>query len=353
MLVIIAPMATTMEPQRTEDGVIEQARRRQRRRRARGALAIALAGAIAALGWLLGGRSSGASVHSHPPYGVRVVGTETIYAPAFNVRLVPMTSIGQAGWCEVFEDHGVSGASACGSVPSSSEPFTMIFGFGKGGASEQRTIAVTIPQVAAIEVNGKRRVVPVSVPGLPYGLRAAQIVTSTHEHLPRAMREAMRRAGPVLVALDAQGHTIPSGPQESQRQARVRSWHAPGRPPAGSCRLGVDGLTQLVAQSGEVASEIRPFAGQLVGQAFLACAETLYVMHGMPVRAFIMLNAGDPSAPVAALPNFKPVAHAAGFFAEGGLTATRAGNVWLLVRQGRDLGQRIEVLRHLTATVRL
>jgi hypothetical protein len=38
---------------------------------------------------------------------------------------------------------------------------------------------------------------------------------------------------------------------------------------------------------------------------------------------------------------------------KGELTATRYGNVWLVVAGGSGLAQRIEVLRHLTPTVGL
>jgi hypothetical protein len=98
-------------------------------------------------------------------------------------------------------------------------------------------------------------------------------------------------------------------------------------------------------------SAIRPFPGQLVGHAFLPCIATTYYLKGLPVRAMIVLDAANPRSRVAALPDFKPVPGARGFYSEGGLTARRAGNEWLIVGQGSGLAERMRVLRHLTATV--
>jgi hypothetical protein len=227
-------------------------------------------------------------------------------------------------------------------------------GAGERNSPITTTIAVTIPEVASIEVNGKRRVVPVALPGLPYGLRAARIVTSTKEALTPAMKRDVHREGTVLVAFNAQRQRIPRGRIfATHRQARVVSWRSPSRPAGGSCQLAVKGMPALLARAGKVASEIRPFPGTLVGQAFLPCVETDYSLHGEPIRALVMLNAGDPSAPAGELPNFRRVPRAPGFYVQGALTATRDGSFWLMVGQGASRAQDIEVLRHLTATVRL
>jgi hypothetical protein len=103
----------------------------------------------------------------------------------------------------------------------------------------------------------------------------------------------------------------------------------------------------------EVASTIRAAPGTLVGDAFVSCIDTEYRLQGVPIDAEILLNAAHPGAPVAALPYWKPVPGAQGFFREGGLTARRAGDAWLLVRQGSGLAQRMRLLRHLSATVAL
>ncbi len=345
-------MTVTAQPP-LQDGVIEEARERQRRRRLRALAAVALATGVAALAWELGGGSSKAAPQSHQASAGRAFDASEVGPRAFNVRLYPSTYVGVAGWCEQLEEHGaLVGGSACGAVPTTSVPFTMIYGFGGGDSAETTTVAVTIPEVASVRVNGVRSVTPVAVPGLPYGLRAVRVVTSRAERLPPAMKKAVRREGIVLVAFDAQGRRLPDGPIfASQRQARVLSWRSPRPPARGSCQLKVKGMPSLVARAGGVATDIRPFPGDLVGQAFLPCAETRYTLRGEPVRALAVLNAADPSAPVAELPNFRPVANAPGFFAQGSLTATREGKLWLMVGQGRGRTQDIAVLRHLRASV--
>ena len=352
---VMAVTAPHQPPPPVQDGVIEEARRRQHRRRLRGLAAVALAVAVAAFAWMLGGASSKASPRSHRAGGALAIDASVVRQPGFNVRLYPSTRVGEAGWCEQLEEHGaLVGGGPCGAVPTTAVPFTMIYGFSDGNSTYSTTIAVTIPEVASIIVNGVRRVTPVLVPGLPYGLRAARIVTAKSEPLTPAMRRAVRREGTVLVAFNAQGRRLPKGPIfASHRQARVLSWRYPHPPARGTCRLAVKGMPELIARGGRVAADIRPFPGHLVGQAFLPCAETVYGLHGVPVRALIMLNAADPSAAAGELPNFNPAPHAPGFLAQGSLTAARDGSFWLMVGHGASRAQDIEVLRHLTASVRL
>ena len=109
------------------------------------------------------------------------------------------------------------------------------------------------------------------------------------------------------------------------------------------------------AVGGAVATGIHTLpGGMIVGAGFMPCIETRYLLAGEPVRALILLNAADPTAPAGALPNFKPVRGKSGFYTEGGaLTATRAGNDWLVVGQGNSPKQRLIVLRHLRATIHL
>jgi hypothetical protein len=98
---------------------------------------------------------------------------------------------------------------------------------------------------------------------------------------------------------------------------------------------------------------IRPLTGQLTGPAFLSCIDTEYHLHGWPLQAMILLDAAHPRTRAPALPDWKPVRTAPGFFSEGGLTATRFANAWLVVKQGGGLAQRTRLLRHLAAAVRL
>jgi hypothetical protein len=327
-------------PAGPDQGVIEEARRRQRLRRIRIALLTLIAAAI--IGWVLSGGASRATLtHAGRAGRAHAVNASDPHAPSFNVRLVPMLNVGQAGWCVVIEENRVTGGSACGGVPTPSRPFLQVDGWSEGGSRFSTTVAVTIPQVAAILVDGKRRVPTESLPALSYGLRAARIVTS------------LKNPGPALVALDAQGHPIAQRQINTPFQGTVHSWRSPSRPAQGSCQLRASGLPGLSAHEGEVASAIRPFPDKLVGHAFLPCIATVYYLRHMPLKAMIVLDAANPRARAAALPDWKPVRGALGYFTEGGLTAKRSGNAWLVVAQGSGLAQRMSLLRHLTPTIKL
>jgi hypothetical protein len=320
-------------------------------------IAVLVAIAAAILGWALsgGGASHATPTHAGGAGRAQAVDAGQSHSPTFNVRLVPMLTVGQAGWCVVIEENRVTGGSACGGVPTPSAPFLQVQGSSEGGSSFSTTVAVTTPRVLAILVDGQRRVLTEPLPGLAYGLRAARIVTPVRRRAriaPGDRRPSFLPA-PTLVALDAQGRPIAQRWMRTPSQGSVHSWRYPNRPPRGSCQLRAGGLPGLSARSGEVMSAVRLFPGPLVGHAFLPCVATVYDLGHMPLRAMVVLDAAHPRARVAALPDWKPVRGAPGFFAEGGLTAKRSGNAWLVVAQGSGLTQRMSLLRHLTLTVNL
>lgn len=337
-----------------ELGVIEEARRRQRARRTRIAIsAFSVAALVVIALWALNDGTSHASFAHSGDVNRTVANTSRA---AFNVRLVPALTVGQAGWCAVIEESGRTGGEACGGVPLPAQPILQAQSSYSSGATYATTVVVSGPQVAAILANNTLRSPTLSLPGLPYGLRGALIripVNRAQQTLPGA-RLRSSPADPILVALNAQGLAIP--PKEHERtplQATVRSWRYPNRPVSGgSCQLHAS-LPGLSARSGEVSSAIKPFPGRLIGHAFLPCAATVYYLRHMPLKAMVILDAAHPRARAAALPDFKPVPRTRGIFAEGGLTARRFANAWLIVGQGSGLTQRLHLLHHLTATIKL
>jgi len=339
-------------PVQPRDGVIKDAQQRRSKRRRRTTITLLLLGGLGVLGWLLSGGSSRAVTSTSP--NVPTVAAEHAERAPFNVRLYPAFEVGQASYCFAIEERGVTGGSACGAVPSSSMPLSMVQGYGEPHSGYWTTIVVTLPDVSSLLVNGSRRVSTRLVPGLPYGLRAARIVTTRHEPLPPALRHRALEAGPSLVPLDAAGQQLPEHAVRTAQQARAIRWSRPQHAPRGACELRSTGLSGLRATGGEVATAIEPFPGVIVGEGFMPCIETRYRFNGEPVRALVLLNASDPASPAGALPNFRPVPGEDGYFTEGGeLTATRAGNDWLVVGQGRTPTQRLEILRHLRAAIRL
>jgi hypothetical protein len=270
--------------------------------------------------------------------------------PAFNVRLVPTLKVGQAGWCAVVEEHGVTGGSACGGVPTPSSPFLQVYGWGEGCSHVSTTIAVTTPRVAAVVIDDGPHVATEPVPGLPYGLRAARILTPAETP---AQCHARGIADSTPKPLDAQGRSIANKWVTVPSQGKVSAWRYPGRPSEGACALHAKGISGLSVSSGEVASSIRPFPGHIVGHAFLPCAATVFQLRQLHLKAVLVLDAENPNARAAALPDFKPVRGAPGFLSEGGLTARRARKGWLIVGQGSGLDERMSLLRHLSSTVKL
>jgi hypothetical protein len=341
-----APAPPPANPTGPDQGVIEEARRRRRRRRTRtavrGLLAAALIGAIV---WALGGGASHAgSARSGGAGGARAVNASDPHAPAFNVRLVPSLTVGYVGWCVVIEEGRRTGASACGDPPFSSSPFLEEFGWGSAASHRETTVDVTTPRVAAIRLDG--RVVPtVSLPGLPYGLRAARIVVP--------FEALQQRQDGMSVALNAAGRPIAPGPAGYERRAPVSSWRYPERPAHGVCGLSASGVPEFSVRGGQVLTALRALPSELVGHAFLPCAETEFRFQNAPIKAEVLLDATHPGRPPAPLPDWSPVAGTPGFFAEGGVTATRYANTWLIARQGSSLAERIHLLRHLTATLPL
>jgi len=337
-------------PAEPQQGVIDDARRRQRlRRRKWAALAIG-AGLIAGAAWV----SNGVATRSHTALrGQDSAGASpsaSRQGHQFNVRLVPwLESVGTAGWCEVIEEHGATGGSACGAVPTPSQPFLQIQGSSQGGCPPLRPrgcrppkletqVAVTNPQITAILVDGGQRVATEPLPGLPYGLRGARVVT---------------RVGAKLQALDALGRVVPETVSyRLPRQTTVRRWLYPAQPPRAACQLHVSALPGLSVRGGLVAMRIRRFPGEIVGRAFLPCASTEYSLQGVPLKVIVAVDAAQPSVRAADLPSFHAVRGQSGVFAGGSLTAMRSGNAWIVAEQGRDTRQRILVLRHLNATVR-
>ncbi len=315
-------------------GVIDEARRRRRRRRARLAAAAVVVGALAGgIAWGIGGSSDA---------GTRTVATVTLAAAqrevgqaGFDVRLVPTLSVGYAGWCEIPEERGRADGSACGPLPNPGGPVLQSFGWGEPGRSVW--VAVTEPDVASVQF-GDRRVATLSLPGLPYGLRAARLVDG--------------RPGQRFLAYDAHGKPIPENlAGRPSKQATVRAWRRPERPPAGVCRLGApSGLHGLETLGGSVALAVNSYVGAISGHAFTACASAEYRLGGEPLSAVVLVDAAEPASFSALLPGFHAIEHGQRYFANGGLTAQRYGGGWIVARQGKDVEQRIALLEHLTAT---
>jgi hypothetical protein len=293
---------------------------------------------------------------ANPPQGT---------APAFDIHLTPTFEVGQAGWNFVQEENGHFGGSTGMGVIHPSTPFVSVSGSSEGGSHESTTVAVTLPEVSDVLVEGNIRVPTETLPGLPYGLRAARVTTPYEE--PEGLPGSLASRPPLIkpmVALGANGEVLPQATSRETRetpfQGKVHKWSYPSGPAKGSCEMHASRVPGLNAQSGETLSDIRPYPGKIFADAFLPCDATLYSLDGHELRAYVLLDAANPGSPPAVIPGLAPVAGvpgvysgASGFY--GGptdLTAERSGDAWLAVQGGSD-SERMQLLEGLSATIEL
>jgi hypothetical protein len=210
--------------------------------------------------------------------------------------------------------------------------------FSPGAGTET---VLTIPAVASV-TTGHEKPVPTRPTGLPYGYRIAVVPTAS--------------ASSSLVAFDAHGHRIAEG-FEASPAGPGSFWQRPERSPPGLCQLSAHGLRGLTAQWGHVVSRVAAYRG-VVGRAFQSCTDTEYYLNNWPLETAILLDAEHPGGPPGPLPGMTPVAGVPDVFnapgaLTGDLTAERRSNAWLVVAGGSGPAERLAVLRHLQATIRL
>ena len=183
--------------------------------------ALGLAALVGGLIWSLGTGSSHAVAGTREGSAAGARATRDSGPLDFDIRIAPTLTVGIAGWCEVPEEYGHVAGSACGGLPVAGQP--LLDGFGWSN-SERKGVEYVIanPGVAAVLV-GNRRAPTESLPGLPYGLRAARIeITSGYPHGR-------------LVPLDAAGRPLASPPlTRYASQATIRTWRSPAREPRAS-----------------------------------------------------------------------------------------------------------------------
>jgi hypothetical protein len=385
-------MSVLVEPERAEApaspdaGLIRDARNRQMRRRRRYADAIAAVALGALIAWLVGGwssksTSSGARgkllAFEHAKQRRRLSGW----------HISPALEGGEYGWC-VLEG---GGGGTCATVPTQNT--RTISGVVTIGAlvgtnitrREERITALLAPDVRGVLADGRAAAV-VTQAQLPYGLRIAQIDLA--RHIPPTLRHSVRSttsvgppgqkafgrpssrptvpepppvpegATPNLLATAANGKPLAYfNPDPAGRASmKVRWWEKPQPLPPGPCQIRAHGLPALEPQWGHVAATIRPYPAKIIGRTFFSCIDTEYYLHKWPLETAILLDAQHPGRSPASIPGMKPIGGTDGLFNapgdwHGEITATRHRDAWLVVAGGSGLTQRIEVLRHLNASI--
>lgn len=343
------PELTDVDTVAPESGVIGDARRRQAQRRRR--VAVVAAGLLAAgalLGWATGRFEAGsrrAGTHGNLAAFQRLQRERRL----LGARISPALEGGSYGWAVIESD----GAGCC-TLPLESAGGAAIGTLAgwTGNTYEEAATALLADRVTGIVVKGQKAHL-VTLARLPYGLRIAEV------RFPRHSQHLFGEGAPAVLALGADSEPIGYMPQpEGTPGAGVRWWQKPQPLPPGPCQLDARGLPGLEPEWGHVAVAIRPYPRKIIGRAFFSCIDSEYYLHNWPLETAILLDAQHPGRTPAPIPGMKPIPGAPGVFSapgdwHGELAAARRANAWLLVAGGSGPTQRIQVLRHLRASITL
>ena len=334
----------TKQSSRPGGGVIREARARQHHRR-RAAVVVLVATAL--LGAIVGGILAGSRSRSSPRSGSqRLLAFQRQRARRLSVpaHISPALEGGEYGWAL-----NEPGGGGCCTLPDRAGVGALA-GWSET-KSEEVASALLSSQVKSIVSAGTHARIT-TLAWLPYGLRFAHIAFARHA------RHLFGEGAPALRALDGQGRSIGQLTESGATQTGARWWQAPERPPAGPCKLRARGLAGLQPEWGHVAIAIAPYPQRILGEAFFSCADTEYYLHNWPLESAMLLNAERPGGRPAPIPAMHAITGNANLFEapgdwHGQITATRIRDAWLLVAGGSGPAQRLQVLRHLTATISL
>jgi hypothetical protein len=289
--------------------------------------------------------------------------------PGVRVGLTPTLDGGYAGWCVAIttahtsrRDH--SGAY-CGGEKTLTGP--IFFETCSGGTTLGKTrniranvVVLTRGNVAAVTVGDRAPVLTESNSALPAGLRAAAIELPGYKIVLKSFVGYTWSPCPRVTPLDSDGKLIdiqgvPSIPLVVRMP--TRRWSESEHRPRGACQLTVTRLPrETVPYEGTVVTRIRAFP-QLLGQAFISCAETTYIYDNEhDLRSAVLLDASHPGATPPALPGMELLAGHPGIFeTPPDRFARRIHGAWLVVQEEDNIGPHVpvELLERLHATIGL
>jgi hypothetical protein len=315
--------------------------------------------ALAVAACLLTAASCSRSTDTSTRTGVsRDIGTQVVrHEP---VLLLPTITGGEGGWCVTLYS-GV--CPTANPVRTFHDPIVAESWSGHGLPEVDVGFALTTSEVAAVSIDGGRAIPTRAESVLPDDLRAAvvELRGGPYRHVPgfninvRSVPLGSLRFTP----LSSRGEPIPQAAEQNAPLAFYmpgRGWSRPASPPQGVCGIRAVHLGGLVAPAGFVLIHVQLHTG-LIGRPFVSCASNSYSLDGWPLVASVLLDAARPGSTPAALPGMTPLAGHTGCFqapvAEGEATVRRIPGAWLVVAKGEDLRQRLTLLEHLRATVRL
>jgi hypothetical protein len=278
-------------------------------------------------------------------------GKLAVAAPEADATLTPGLEGGWVGWCLTIRV-GAHHATRCPVAPR-------LDGIGyeswEAGGSGTLGVALTSSSLEGVAVNEASTAEPtVPVEGVA-GVSAALV--EIPEPFPARSKwfDAFAAVVHGIRSSDQRGLI---GPEEDYSASLPASeWRAPQQPAPGECSLRVAHLAGMIPRFGHVVANVTPTRG-IAGDGFASCIDAEYSYAGSSLDAAVLLDAGQPGlvAPVR-LPGATRVPHHPGLFSAAGwngqILGRRIANAWLLVEGGASLRQRIRVLSHLRASVRL
>lgn len=267
--------------------------------------------------------------------------------------LVPQIGAGWAGWCVITTKGGAGGCP-----PGRGRPPVFAESWGSGGPPAVTVgYALTSSLVRFVKFDGGQNIPTQPDPVLLNRLRSVVVEIRGKELLSED------EAPPRFVPLDGKGRLI----QQTDKQASSVGVRVPTQPTWKAtrrghlaCKIIAAPMAGLVAVGGSVVSVVRRHGG-LIGQGFLSCASESYMLHGWPLLAGILLNAGRPGTPPPPMMDMRALPGHPGIFqapgpersgADGALLSKRVVGGWLVTARAK-LGQRLALLEHLRADVRV
>ncbi len=273
------------------------------------------------------------------------------------VLLLPFVTGGEGGWCITIKPE------ACPEVRTPNSQVIAENWSGGGPPPVTYGFALTTSKVTAVLVAGGPMVATRSEPMSPDQLRSVvvELVDAPVRYVPEFKMETAVRTLRSLyfTPLDSKGVPIRQNAGQPLPQAFTApgfEWNAGVSAPLGICDLRVTKIIGLKFEQGFGVTSVKPHDG-LLGRPFISCVSESYIFAGWPVLASVLLDAVSPGSSPAALPGMKPLTGHPGVFqtvvAGGDAVARRIPHAWILAVKGEGLSQRLALLEHLRATVRL
>ncbi len=265
----------------------------------------------------------------------------------WEVQLAPGLEGGWVGWCMTVRVSAFH-ATRCSVAPKREE---IGYESWEANGSGTRGVALIDASIDAVAVDTARTaVLTVPVPGVPE-MSAALVEIPA----PFPARSHWFDEFGLVGNSPSRGWSAPERAYSAGLPAS--GWQAPEHPPAGVCSLTATHLSGLRPRFGHVVTTVAP-TPDIAGGGFASCIDTEYSFAHSSLDAAVLLDAAQPgSVAPGSLPDADPVRHHPDLFSapgwNGKILARRVGNAWLAVEGGASLRQRIEILSHLRASVRL